>query len=146
MTEPNAKLLADPEVPTVTLDGKAWPIPKLAMVQLKVLLPLLSKYWEAGKAVASVGTAEGVDAMGTIVFTALLRGHDGENGRPGPITRAEFDEMAIDSKALFLAVRVVAEQTGGYTQAKPGAAGPLVPPDSQGSDPAKAADSQTGTP
>lgn len=117
MTVPNAELLADESVPRVALDGKQWPIPKLSMKQMKVIVPLLQTFVDQGNLRKSVVSEDGLAALETIVLAGLQRGHK-------DMTREQFEEMAVGLPELAQAVVVVARQTGAYDGTKAGD-GPL---------------------
>lgn len=120
-TEPNKILLADESIARVTLDGKDWPIPKLAIKQNKVILPLLAKIGFP-RFVAALETADGIDACSTILLTALQRAHP-------ELTRADLEDMPIGSLELGMAMTAIATQTGAYRVTKPGEGDrPLAPP------------------
>jgi hypothetical protein len=122
MTEPNAKLLADESVSRITIDGRAWPVPKLAIKQNKVILPLLTKVgFGTSKILGVLDTAEGIDAYTTVVLVALQRAHE-------DLTREELEGMPMGGNDLILAVNVIANQTGMYrTKKADEVTGPLVP-------------------
>ena len=124
MTEPNAVALGDPTVPRVTLAGVEWPVPKLAIKQNSQLWPMLPLLRDLN---ATMSTPEGIIGLHTMVFIALTRAHDGEQGRPGPITRQEFDEMGIEYAELMSACLVVMAQSGLKAKKSNGVAVPLAP-------------------
>jgi hypothetical protein len=101
MTEPNKSLLGDDEIPTVTLDGKQWPIPPLSIKQNRKVVPIIAR-----RLVAEDGpmTEEIMDDLAMVVFLGLQRGHK-------ELTREEFDEMAISPTQLKDAVAVVTRQS-----------------------------------
>jgi hypothetical protein len=116
MTEPNAKALADETIPRITLAGVEWPIPKMAIKQNEQIFPIVVAYLrDQQSALASVA---GIHGLASVAFVALTRAHDGEQGRPGPITRAEFDDMTIEVGELTKAFHVVMQQSGLRTQEK----------------------------
>jgi hypothetical protein len=105
MTEPNKELLSDERIPTATLAGQKWPVPKMAIRQCEVVVPLIVKRM-ADVAGGPAGlTAEVIHDLATVVFWGLERGHKG-------LTREEFDEMPIDLTDLIDAMLVVSRQTG----------------------------------
>lgn len=108
MTEPNKTLLADEDVPTITLDGKAWPVPRLAIKQNKRVAPLIAK---RSKDIERLGpenlgalTEELMEDVSTIIFLGLQRGHK-------DLTREEFEDMPISPKELLGAFWTVAKQS-----------------------------------
>jgi hypothetical protein len=119
MTEPNQKLLDDPSVPRITLAGQEWPVPKFAIAQNAVILPILMAHFEHPD--VALRTTEGILRLGTILFTALGRGHK-------DMTRADFDDMPIEVPEMAAAIPVIAQQTGMYKATKPnGVDRPLAP-------------------
>jgi hypothetical protein len=121
MTSPNQELLSDERIPTVTLAGLTWPIPKLAIKQNEIILPiLLRRAPQLAALAAGQGgmTTEFVHDCSTIVYWGLTRGHKG-------FTREEFDDMPIEVTEVLNAVTVVGQQTG-LLKARE-ATGPLVP-------------------
>lgn len=109
MTEPNETLLADETIPTVTLAGKRWPVPPLALKQMRVVVPILMKRMrelgglQAGQVDAL--TNETTGDLITAVFIGLQRGH-------GAMKREEFEEMPVGWQELIEASIVVSRQAG----------------------------------
>lgn len=142
MTEPNQTLLSDQAIPTVTLAGKAWPMPMLAPKQNCIVVPTVLRIVPAilasgdGKGMFDLKAfAKAIDEqtyrdLVTIAYTAVTRAHP-------EMTRAEFDEMPIGTMELILSVLVIAQQTGVIRPKMPG-----EPPSGE----APAGDSQTGMP
>lgn len=135
-TEPNKVFLSDESVPTVTLNGQKWPIPKLAPKQNVVVVPLVLELvpdlMDAIDFVEVNGekkqrmnivrlshtlTAEGMHKLYTIAFTALTRAHK-------ELTREEFDEWPLGTIECVEAVILIARQTGLLRDKKPGEAVP----------------------
>ncbi len=118
-TAPNAKLLSDERIPTVTIDGQKWPIPKLAQRQLEIVMPIVSARFAAlisgqrDNAILSTFTREAIHDFGTVAYWGLERGHP-------DLTREEFDNMPLDMLDLLEIVSVVTRQTGLMRTAKPG--------------------------
>lgn len=133
---PNTSLMDDPTVLTVELDGKKWPIPKLAPKQNEVVVPLVLELVpkltnsvriiqkegeDASKARTSMDlgalgkalTEKGMKDLYTILFLSLQRGHK-------DLTREEFDDMPIGTLDAIEAVMVISRQTGVIRQAKAG--------------------------
>ena len=116
---PNQDLLSDERIPTVLLDGKRWPIPKLAPKQLEIITPIIMKRAERfkGKKPEEIGaeamSEEGVKEMFTILYWGLQRGHR-------DLTLADFQELAIDLTELSNAVGVVTQQAFSFRPMKPG--------------------------
>lgn len=142
MVEPNPQLLGDPTVPTITLAGKAWPVPMLAPKQNKHVVPTILKVVPH---VLAAGDGKGkfdldrfakamdtttYDALILVTWMALTRAHPS-------MTREEFEEMPIGTMELVLAVLIIAQQTGVI---RPGKAG--EPKTGE----APAGNSQTGMP
>jgi hypothetical protein len=108
-------------VPTITLAGRAWAVPKLAPRQnrivvpaLLVLIPKILAARDQADAADERGSFAGLaryldtqsyDTLATLVFTALTR------ARPD-LAREDFDDMAIDTFELIAAVRTIALQAG----------------------------------
>ncbi len=102
MTEPNKQAL-DGITPTIAFGGKQWPVPKLAIKQLKLIRdPLLSLADKIVNKNATMGdlSAEDTDALATLVYVALTRAHR-------TLTRDEFDDIGTDQLELVGAFFVV---------------------------------------
>jgi hypothetical protein len=109
------------QTPTIVLAGRAWPIPRLAPRQNRIVVPalleLIPKILRArdeAAAASELGSFAQVaryldtaayDQLTELAFTALTRGHP-------DLARAEFDDMAMDTFELIAAVRVIALQAG----------------------------------
>jgi hypothetical protein len=97
--------------PTMTLGGVEWPVPALAIKQLRQLTPIITRYFQRFKDAAN--TADVVsrfdESMITdlldIVFIGLTKAHP-------DISRDEFEEMSVSLSELREAVMVVVQQTG----------------------------------
>lgn len=125
MIEPNKELLADPEVARITLGGVQWPVPKLAIKQLKIIMPLLLPFMSAERSLnALMFTAKDIDDLATIAHAALSRGH--------AITREEVEDLAASPYDLLGMLLVVAQQTG---MMKPAPAGGSPPGEATGTSP-----------
>jgi hypothetical protein len=113
MTEPNRMMLADKEIPTIDIDGRKWPIPRLAIKQLKVVVPMLMARLPQMRNGGAVGnlTAEAMDDLFTIVYTGLTRAHPA-------MTRDEFDNMIMSFDEMLAAVVVVQQQTKSFVPPK----------------------------
>jgi hypothetical protein len=83
--------------PTITIAGRAWPVPLLAPRQNRVVLPGLMRL---GKE-----PAEQYETLLDIVFAALTRAHPS-------ITREEFEDWPIATWELVESIPVIAKQTG----------------------------------
>lgn len=116
MIEPNKELLSDPEIPTIEIFGVKWPVPKLAIAQLRIVGPILVA---RASGMTNI-TADTIDDMATLVFWALKRGHE-------DLTREDFDDMPMDLPGLIAGWHVVAQQAGIFRPTKNGAAVPLEP-------------------
>ena len=83
--------------PTIVIAGRAWPVPLLAVRQLRIVIP----------GIVGLGTAPArhYDALCDIVFTALTRAHPG-------LARDAFDDMPIPAWEMVDAVAVIGRQTG----------------------------------
>jgi len=141
-TEPDKKLLDDPSTLTIKLDGKSWPVPKLAPKQNKIVVPLIleltPRITEAMRSVKKPAEGADRDVVGefmesyltalqkvmterdmtnlyTIVYWALERGHKG-------LSREEFDDMPIGALEAVEAVTVITKQTGVFRTKPQGAA------------------------
>jgi hypothetical protein len=131
-TEPNKSFLQDEMVPTVTLNGQKWPIPKLAPKQNEVVVPLVLELvpdlMDAIDFVEVDGvkkqrmnmvrlsrtlSPKGMHDLYTIAFTALTRAHK-------ELLREEFDEWPLGTMETVEAVIVIAKQTGLLREKKPG--------------------------
>jgi hypothetical protein len=95
--------MTDNTVPTITVGGRAWPIPPLAFKQLKVILPALGKIGPQLNLLSA--TEEQLEALGTAVYIAITRGTP-------ELKRAEFDDMAMGPAELLQSLPVVIRQTG----------------------------------
>jgi hypothetical protein len=107
--------------PVITLGGRAWPMPKLAPRQNRIVVPalldlvpkILAARDDADKAGEKGGFAtlaryldtESYDALAGLVFAALTRAHP-------DLTRDAFDNMAIDTFELVAAVVPIARAAG----------------------------------
>ena len=125
--------MSDPvnNVPTIHLAGRDWPIPKLAIKQNRVVVPLVLKLVpELSQIFAAIAAAEQsghtmpqidiseetFDRIATVVYTATTR------ATPG-FARAEFDNLEIDLFELVEALNVVITQSGAFKRnAAPGEA------------------------
>ena len=115
MTEPGPH---DADAPTVELNGKTWPIPPLAIKQLrKVRRPLI----DLTDAIAAAGWAklgdffvslseEQYSALLDVVFHGLTRAHP-------DLKREEFDEWPVHDTDLLRAFFVVRAQSGLFVMA-----------------------------
>jgi len=114
---PNADLLADEDIPRITMGGVTWPIPRLAIRQLEKVVPLIVEalpiLGRIGKEGLTPATGSVIHDLGTIVYLALERGHKG-------LTRDAFDDMAMTLEELLDAVPVVMRQSGLFRTVKPG--------------------------
>jgi hypothetical protein len=108
--------------PTVTLAGKAWPIPELAIRQLRVVRRPLIDLTDAIAATESETTGQRVMKLSApqyadlveIVYQGLTRAHP-------KLAREEFLDMAATDLELFLAFLVIRDQSGLFV-AKPAGA------------------------
>jgi hypothetical protein len=110
-----------PDIPTITLAGREWPVPVLAPRQNRIVVPalleLIPKILRARDESANAGETTSFaqlsryldtpayDRLTDVVFAALTRAHPGHS-------RAEFDELPIDTLELIASVRVIALQAG----------------------------------
>lgn len=116
------------DAPRVTLAGKEWPIPQLAIGQAKKVVPAIMSIGPALLRVAEAAErndqAAMVQAMASfdeaafekladIVFNALRRAHPN-------MGRGEFENMPITVTELFMAIPVVFKQVGFLKVAKAG--------------------------
>lgn len=129
MTEP---AVLPEDVPAVSLGGRLWPIPELAVRQLRVVRRPIIDLTEAIEATETQSTGQRVMALGAeqyqamidVVYHGLTRAHPA-------LTRDEFFDMAASDAELFLAFLVVRRQSGIYVlrpageAATPGEACPI---------------------
>lgn len=99
--------------PTITLAGKKWPVPPLAIKQLRIIIPASTVIGELRKG-QGVSPAQ-MGAILNVVHTALTRAHPG-------FPADEFDEMEISLPELMEAVPIILEATGMKRPPKEGAA------------------------
>ncbi|MES2055823.1 MAG: hypothetical protein V4564_07795 [Pseudomonadota bacterium] len=108
MTEPNAAFL-DGVTPTVTLSGKVWPIPTMAIKQNRRLHPVLIRLAARilGKETLTLGdlSEEDLDDLADAAFVGLTRAHP-------TLSRAEFEDMTATPLDLVGAASVILFQTG----------------------------------
>ena len=94
----------------ITLGGKEWTIPPLAIKQNRIIDPLIMSLIpfftnvSDGKSMTGLAQAE-YDALLTITYTALTRGEPS-------LKREEFEELQISLPELVEAFSVIAQQTG----------------------------------
>lgn len=135
--QPNQDLLDNPAIPRVTLAGREWPVPRLAIAQNIIVGPIIARSQAAlrklGNGSEEAFSEELLRDLAMAAFQALLRGHGKDHG---DLKRAEFDEMPIGIAELVDALAVITKQTGTYRAAKAGEPAPLAP----------TATSPTGTP
>jgi hypothetical protein len=105
-TEPNQAAI-DAGAPTITLAGKAWPIPMLAVRQNRLVVPAV-RVW-AKDAAGVFDSTPAYDNALSAIFNALLRAHP-------DITRAEFDELEITAPEVNGSFVVIAIATGLFTE------------------------------
>jgi hypothetical protein len=112
MTEPAS---FDATTPKVLLGGKSWPVPELAIRQLRAVRRPLIDLTEAiaetedastGDRVMRLSTAQ-YEAMCEVVYQGLTRAHP-------QLTRDEFLDLACGDAEIFLAFLVVRRQSGVY--------------------------------
>lgn len=112
MTEPAAY---DANTPTISLGGRSWPVPELAIRQLRAVRRPLIDLSDAiaetdeastGERVMRLSTAQ-YEAMCEIVYQGLTRAHP-------TLTRDEFLDLACSDAEIFLAFLVVRRQSGVY--------------------------------
>jgi hypothetical protein len=107
---------------TITLAGKHWPIPTLAPRQNRIVVPALleviPKIMRArGEAADATGFAQlaryldtqTYDRLTEITFMALTRAHPA-------LTRAEFDDMCVDTAEILAALNPIARAAGLYRE------------------------------
>lgn len=111
MTEPNKAIPMG--TPTMKLAGKEWPVPPLAIKQLRIIVPASTVIGELRKGQGVSKTQ--MDAILNVVHTALTRAHPGF-----PVD--EFEEMDITLPELMEAVPTILEATGMRREAKEGTA------------------------
>jgi len=114
-------------VPTVTLGGKAWPVPMLAARQNKIIDPLILSLlpifaeWQTDKAgaLAKIGAVQ-YDALLEIGFQAIRRAHP-------DVAREQFLDMPVTLPELIAAFTIIAQQTGVFARTEDIAAGETLP-------------------
>ncbi|HEX4079588.1 MAG TPA: hypothetical protein VHX61_12035 [Rhizomicrobium sp.] len=113
--------ITPPDTPTIVLAGRAWPIPRLAPRQNRIVVPalleLIPRILRARDEAAAAGETGGFaqvaryldtaayDRLTEIAFLALTRAQP-------DLARAAFEDMPIDTFELIGAVRVIALQAG----------------------------------
>lgn len=99
MTEPKNL----PDLPTILVGGKEWPIPLMAPKQNRVIIPVIAKI---GGAVSTGNVSqEAMDSMLNVIYVGMTRAHP-------ELTREEFDEMELPMEDQMNAFGVVSLQTG----------------------------------
>ncbi|HUO92557.1 MAG TPA: hypothetical protein VMU22_06535 [Rhizomicrobium sp.] len=102
-----------PDTPTVTLAGRRWPVPELAIRQLRVVRrPLIDLTDQiaatgtetTGERVMKLSTAQ-YEQMVEIVYQGLSRAHP-------KLSREEFLDLAATDMEIFQAFLVVRRQSG----------------------------------
>jgi hypothetical protein len=110
--------LAEQSPPTVTLGGRQWPIPELAIRQLRLVRrPLIdltdqiaaTESETTGERVMKLSTAQ-YEAMVEIVYQGLTRAHP-------KLTRDEFLDMPATDMEIFQAFLVVRSRSGLFVTA-----------------------------
>src|SRR5580698_494172 len=107
-----------PDTPTVTLAGKTWPIPELAIRQLRLVRRPLIDLTDAIAATESETTGERVmrlstaqyEAMVDIVYQGLTRAHP-------KLAREDFLDLPASDMEIFQAFLVVRSQSGLFVTA-----------------------------
>lgn len=105
--------------PKITLAGKEWAIPALAIKQARIVVPaLLSIMPTISKIIGSIGADpasmfQAIGEMSEADYDAMLRAvfHSLKRGYP-TLTLAEFDEMEINTREIFEALPTIIQQTG----------------------------------
>lgn len=108
------------DAPVVTLAGREWFVPVLAMRQARVvvpglmrLMPLLGELQSGEpRAMAKLGEAE-FDDIVTVVHAALTRAYP-------DLSREDFLDLSISTPELIGALGVVTKQTGFFRPAPAG--------------------------
>jgi hypothetical protein len=135
MITPNQKYLDRTlKIPTITIAGQEWPIPKFAPKQNEVIVPIvlemsseLIKAMSSPQAVrltmlAHVLTGDNYRKLNDCIYLAIQRGHP-------DLTRKEYDEeWEVGTMEMVHAFTTIAERTGlikvvptaGVGAAKPG--------------------------
>ena len=106
--------------PTVTLGGRVWPVPELAIRQLRLVRRPLIDLTNAIAATDDETTGERIlklsteqyEAMVEVVYQGLTRAHP-------KLTREEFLDIAATDMEIFLAFLVVREQSGLFVERPP---------------------------
>lgn len=137
-TEPNTLLLADPEIPRITIAGKEWPVPSMAPAQLVHLAPIVHRRHKriaemaakddsdaeqlayARRIYDDTMTTETLQELSDMVFWGLRRGHP-------HLSREEFDNLSpVSVVELLSAAKVIAGQTHLFREMKSGETRPLA--------------------
>jgi hypothetical protein len=106
---------------SISLGGKDWEIPQLAVKQNRIvdpliisLLPVFSTWTTDKNSITKIGK-EQYDALLTIAYTAITR------AKPD-FKLAEFEELPVTLPELIFAFTVIAQQTGVFARGTPGEA------------------------
>ena len=109
------------DTPSVTLGGKQWPVPKLAVKQNKIIDPLILGFlpvfaeWTSDRA-SALSKIDGpkYNDLLNIAYVAIRKASD--------IKRDDFEELPITLPELIAAFGIIAQQTGIFQRAEPGEA------------------------
>lgn len=108
----------DADIPRVKLAGREWPVPELAVRQLRIVRRPLIDLTDAiaatetetmGQRVMRLTTAQ-YEELCEIVYQGLTRAHPS-------LTREEFLDMQASDMELFMAFLVVRRQSGIFVAA-----------------------------
>ena len=115
MTEPTEH---PPPVPTVTLGGRAWPIPELAIRQLRVVRRPLIDLTDAIAATEAETTGERVMRLSTVQYEAMVEVvYQGLTRAHPKLSREEFLDLPASDMEIFQAFLVVRSQSGLFVTA-----------------------------
>lgn len=129
--EPNATY-GNGAVKHIVLAGRSYPIPPLAIKQLRHVVPAVLKVipsfvgltalqagadWRQYAAALAQVDNQTIEALTEMVFWSLTRAHP-------KLTRAEFDDMEVGLRELIDAIPVIVDATGLVKQEKGGEVAP----------------------
>jgi hypothetical protein len=90
------------DAPTIRLAGKDWPIPELAIRQIRIIVPAMVKLRVLD--IATIST-EQMDSLFEVVLAAIRRAHP-------EIEREAFFDWPISLSELLAALPVIVTQAG----------------------------------
>ncbi len=105
--KPNSELVS-PGCPIITLAGREWFVPVLAMRQNRIVVPALMRLLPVLGAIESSPTALSADALEsliTIAHAALTRAYPS-------LTMEDFLDLTISPLELIAAINIIGRQAG----------------------------------